>query len=141
MSIELDRVKRKSGWWSISHFLQHGSAHAIYPNVYVPPQVYDNIISENPDPRMVRVVIHEFAHLRRQREKGVLQWFVLYALSGDFRLVEELEAIKAEIHFSKEQGIEIDLLEKADILSSWRYLFCISFQGAWFLLRSNWKRI
>jgi hypothetical protein len=95
---------------------------AIYPNIYLPKKVFDNLKSKNPDPKYIDVLVHEQKHLKRQKEIGLLKWGIKYVFSPKFRLSEEILAIKAQK--------KIDVKKSAKDLSSWIYLWMVSYKTA-----------
>lgn len=66
-------VKIKKFPWTIIPLLSTHTAHAIYPNIYLPKQVYEDLLSDDPKQKNVSVLIHEQTHIKRQKEMG---WFL-----------------------------------------------------------------
>lgn len=134
-------IKEKTGLWKISKFLSDGSAHAIYPHVYVPTRIYRDLESKDPNPQNIAYVSHEKKHIERQKEIGWIKWMALYAVSASFRLSEELIAIHDEMEVLKKKGLSFEIDEKARALSSWTYLKCVSFEDAKATLTSMWDSV
>ncbi|HSW90293.1 MAG TPA: hypothetical protein VLH19_05510 [Patescibacteria group bacterium] len=135
------RVREKTGVWRIVNPFLQETAHAIYPNIWLPSQHYRDYISGDPKPQTQRAIVHETKHLDRQTEIGLPKWYISYLLSSSFRLEEELLAIKEEMKLSKENDFQIDLEFKAKWLSSWMYLWCVSKEDATKILQQMWEAL
>lgn len=131
-------VRVKQHLWNIFPFTKY-TANAIYPNIYVSKDVYENLNSKKPSPRYVAVLEHEQTHIERQRKMGWIKWGLKYALSYDFRFNEELEAIKAAMKYLKEMKSNFDTEKRAKFLSGWLYLWCVSYEKAKEELDRAWK--
>ena len=92
MNIE---VRPKRGLWKLSKLLSERTAHGIYPHVYLPESLYTDFSSVKPSSKVLSVVEHEKKHVERQQEFGWLRWLILYVISSEFRLNEELAATEA----------------------------------------------
>lgn len=132
-------VKVKSGWWKLIPWLNKYTANAIYPNVYLPKEIYDNLKSQNPDPRNVATLIHEETHLKREKEIGPVRFGIKYLLSSKFRFNEELEAHKEAFKFLKRRKIKPNIERTAKFLSGWIYLWPVSFEIAKKELEKAWE--
>lgn len=124
-------VKLKSGFWKLfPKIISSGTAQCIYPFIFLPEAIYINLISPTPKPLSVAILLHEKIHLERQKRKGILLWIFLYIISPKFRFNEELLAFKEQIIYLKKHDITLDLETRAQRLSSWLYLWCISYKKA-----------
>jgi hypothetical protein len=97
-------------------------AQGLYPNVYLPKKVFENLKSKNPDPKYIAILAHEQKHVERQKEMGPFKWGMKYVFSPKFRFDEEILAIKAQKM--------IDVEKSAKDLSSWIYLWMVSYKTA-----------
>lgn len=92
--------------------------------IYLRLDIYENLISENPDPINEGILIHELTHKKNSQEQGWLKFGIGYFFSRKARLEEELSAIKAQIKFLKSKGLEYQYTERsAKALSSIYYLW------------------
>lgn len=124
-------IKSKKGFWKVlPRFLNQNTAHAIYPNIYVPDSIYKNLKSKNPNPNYVSIIIHEQEHLKRIEKQGFFSWYLKYIVSPKFRYSEELEAIKPQVKFLNKKGIEFDIEKRAKQLSGYLYLCSVSYDHA-----------
>lgn len=97
-------------------------AWAIYPNIYLPRKVFENLKKEKPNPKYLDILRHEEMHIKRQKKMGTLKWLVKYIFSPKFRFNEEIKAIKAQKKF--------DLEKSAKSLSGWLYFWPVSYNTA-----------
>ncbi len=123
-------IRIKKGFWWFIPLLSKYTANAIYPNIYLPEEVYINLESDNPKPRYVGTLIHEQSHIKRQKEVGWLKWGMRYVFSSSFRYQEELAAIKEQVNYLRKQGVEYDVEKSARYLSGPLYLWCVSYEKA-----------
>ena len=115
-------VKPKNGIWKIIPFLATKTAHGIYPNVYLPVNIYNNLKSEHPNPLYVGLMIHEEEHIKRQRNKPIL-WILKYVFNSKFRFEEEIAADIPRIIYLKSKNIQFNIDHRAKELSGWLYLW------------------
>jgi len=115
-------VKVKTGILEMVPWISNNTAQAIYPNIYLPKKVFENLKSLKPNPKYIDVLLHEEAHIKRQREMGLLRWGMKYVFSPRFRFNEEIFAIKAQKNVNVEKS--------ARQLSSWVYLWMVSYEEA-----------
>lgn len=123
-------VKLKVGLWKLIPFLAEKTAHGIYPNVYLPQSIYNNLKSNIPNPYNVALLLHEQEHVRRQKEQGTVNWLLKYIFSAKFRFNEELLADIPKIKYLKSKNLEFDLEKRAKQLSSWIYLWQVNYKEA-----------
>lgn len=134
-----NNVKIKDFPWTVLPVLSTYTAHTIYPNVYVPKHIYEDLLSKNPNPKSVSVLIHEQTHIKRQRQMGWFVWGLRYCFLGSFRFEEELVAIKESMKYMKERKIDWDTKRTAKFLSGYLYLWCVPYKKAKFELDKAWK--
>ncbi|PIU37100.1 hypothetical protein COS77_02325 [Candidatus Roizmanbacteria bacterium CG06_land_8_20_14_3_00_34_14] len=124
-------IKPKIGLWKfLPKIISTKTAQCIYPFIFLPEDIYKDLISLTPKPESVAVLLHEKVHLERQKRKGIILWIILYIISPKFRLNEELLAFKEQIKYLKKLNLTLDLELRAKRLSSWLYLWCISYKKA-----------
>ena len=124
-------VKPKTGLWKIlPKIISNKTAQCIYPFIFLPEDVYKDLISKTPKPKSIAIFLHEKVHLERQKRKGILLWIILYIISPKFRFNEELLAFKQQIKYLKKLNLTLDLELRAQRLSSWLYLWCVSYEKA-----------
>ena len=63
----------------------------------------------------------------------------MYLISPSFRFKEELEAIRASMKYLKRKDVQFDTSKRAKYLSSWLYLWCVSYDIAKEELDKAWK--
>lgn len=114
------------------------TALVIYPNIYLPKKVFENLKSAKPDPKNIAILLHEQEHIKRQSREGWFKWGVKYIFSRKFRFSEELVAIKASLRYRK---IGFDVEKEARILSGWLYLWPVSYKTAKRELEKMWGEI
>jgi hypothetical protein len=132
-------IKIKKWPWIVLPILGTYTAHAIYPNIYIPKHLHNNLISKNPKPKYVAILIHEQTHIERQKKMGWFIWELKYCFSNKFRFKEELEAIKAGMKYMKTKNEKIDTTKIAKFLSSYLYLWCTNFKKAKKELDKAWQ--
>lgn len=125
-----DNIRPKIGLWKIFPYLANKTAHGVYPYVYLPVKIYDDILSTKPNPWNVALLIHEEEHLRRQIDVGPILWLIKYLVSPKFRFTEELAADKPQIQYLKKMNLEFDIDKRARLLSGWLYLWPVSYKIA-----------
>ncbi|OGM15488.1 hypothetical protein A2V56_03785 [Candidatus Woesebacteria bacterium RBG_19FT_COMBO_42_9] len=132
-------VRVKKFPWTILPILSKYSAHAIYPNVYLPRNIYEDLLTKQPNSKNVSILVHEQTHIERQKQLGWLLWGFKYCFIGRFRLNEELEAIKSSMKYLKSKGKYWDTEKSAKSLSGYLYLWCVDFKTAKAKLEKAWS--
>lgn len=132
-------VKPKNFVWSMLPFSRY-TAQAIYPNIYITKEVYENLKSNKPNPRYIAALKHEQTHIEHQKKMGWIKWRLSYVLLPKFRFNEELEAIKSSMRYLKERKNNFDTKRNAKFLSSWLYLWCVSYKKAKYELDKAWQK-
>lgn len=134
-------VKVKTFPWTVLPVTSTYTAHAIYPNVYLPHHIYDNLLTNNPNPEYVSVLIHEQTHIERQKQMGWFIWGLQYCLFPSFRFHEEIAAITPSMKYVKECGLQWNTKRSATFLSSYLYLWCVDFHAAKKTLDQIWQSL
>lgn len=119
--------------------LSHYQGVTILQTIYLHPKIYQDIQSGNNNPKSVGVILHEQTHIQRARKIGILKFGFLYLFSARFRFYEELEANKVQWHYLKQYGIALDIKKRARMLSSWIYLWSMSYENALKELENTWR--
>lgn len=122
-------VKRKPTYWKYIPWLS-GPANTIYPYIYMPKKVFEDLIDQHPSPNSLATLAHEETHLKRQEQIGIGKYALLYICSHRFRFTEELAATQAQIQLLHTHGVQFDTHARAKALSSWEYLWCAPFTKA-----------
>ena len=117
------------------------SANTIYPFIYLPPKIYEDLENANPSPHPEATLKHEMVHLERQKEMGLLQYGLKYFLSRKFRYQEELLATESQMSHLKSLGVTFDVDNRARLLSSSEYIWCVSYVQAKKDISEIWDRI
>lgn len=87
------------------------------------------------------MLIHETVHLHRQKEMGVLRYQLKYLLNRQFRLHEELVAIKEQMKFLKQHAQNYDFERKAKQFGSMEYFWMTSREEGRILLEQLWSQV
>ena len=133
-------VRLKKGLWNLFPFLNF-TGQAIYPNIYLSKNVYENLKTNKPEPHYFAALKHEQTHIERATKKGWIIWNLKYIISPTFRFNEELEAIKSSMRYLKENNITFNTDKRAKHLSSYLYLWCVSYKKAKEKLDEIWNKI
>lgn len=118
---------------------QHGAN--IFHGIYLRKEIYNDLKKQNPNPRNAAVLEHEMTHYRRIKQFGYIKFAIMYFLSGKFRFNEELIANKSAFKILKKNKVKQDLDKKAQILSSWLYLWPVSYKFAKEELEKSWQEV
>lgn len=132
-------VKIKTFPWTILPILSTYTAHAIYPNIFLPRHIYQNLQSKYPDPKNISILIHEETHIARQKKMGWFIWGFKYCLIPTFRFEEEIAAIKESMKYLKSNKLSWNIDKTATFLSSYLYLWCVNKNIARQRLEEEWK--
>ncbi len=134
-------VKRKSLLWNLVPWLSNKTAQAIYPNIYLPASIYDDLLSPSPRIWSTALLLHEQEHIKRQKMDGPFIWLVKYIFSARFRFAEELAADIPKLSFLKAKGARPYITKRARMLASWRYFWPVNFKTAKIALDDIWVRL
>jgi antirestriction protein ArdC len=134
-------VKLKKGLAACIPWLNNNTAQALYPNIYLPQKVYNNLKCSKPNPKFIAVLAHERKHLERQREIGHFRWDIKYSFCSSFRFNEELIATRAQMAVYKKYKKKFDIKKNAKYLSSWLYFWPVSYKTAQNELEKLWVKI
>ena len=133
-------VKVKGFPWTILPIFSTYTGHAIYPNIYIPKHIYEDLQTKHPKSTSVSILLHEQTHIKRQGKIGWLRWGLLYLLSPSFRFNEELEAIKSSMKYLRRKGGVFNTSKRAKYLSGWLYLWCMNYDKAKEELDNAWNK-
>lgn len=117
------------------------TAQAISPFILVTNEVYENLCSENPNPRFIAVLKHEKKHIERQEELGFFHIGIKYLFSPEFRFQEELLATKEGMKYLKQNKLDLDTSRSAKFMSSWLYLWMVPYERAKKELDKLWDEV
>lgn len=112
---------------------------AVGSKIFFRSDIYNNLISNEPTPENVGILIHEQIHINRIKKYNWFIWGVKYWLSPRFRFKEELEATKGHMKYLKKKKRKFNISQRARHLSSWLYLWSISFNEARLELKKVWN--
>ena len=133
-------IKIKKGLLKILPLSKY-TAQAIYPNIYFPKHVYENLISNKPRLQNIAILMHEQIHIERAHQVGFIIWNLKYIFLSKFRFEEELEAEKVSIKYLKKLNFPLDINKRAKKLSSYLYLWCVSYEKAKRELDKIWNEV
>ena len=139
--LDLCNVKAKGILWNIFPWIGDKTATAIFPNVYVPAFLLEDLKSQEPNPFFVAVIKHEQTHIERERQQGLFFWGLKYLISPKFRLEEELIADGEAMKFLHQAGLSFDVETRAKMLSGWLYFWPDSYDSVKSQLNSLWENI
>jgi hypothetical protein len=84
------------------------------------------------------VLIHESEHIKNWKNLGYFKFPYLYLFDKDFRLAEELRAIKTQMIFLKTNNETYDIERKALQFSGKEYGNLMTYEEAYNLLKQTW---
>lgn len=134
-------IKIKSWYWNLIPWVGNTTAQGIYPNIYLPKWVYDNLKSKNPSPWHQALLLHEGEHLKRQKKYGPNKWFLRYMFDPKFRFEEEIAADVPKMKFLKKKKLNPYINQRAKRLSSWLYFWPVSYKTAKRELEKIWTSV
>ena len=141
MEYKTIEVKRKPFFWQFIPWLSSYTAQAISPNIYVSKEVFENLQSKNPNPRFIAALEHEKKHVERQNKLGFIRFGIKYLFYPGFRFKEELLAIKEGMKYLKQNKLTFNINRSAKFLSSWLYLWMVSYDKAKKELLKAWEEV
>ncbi len=141
MQIELEKVKKIPRWWRFVPFFSVDVAATVYPFMYFPESIFIDLHKADPDKANIGILLHEQVHLDRQIKHGVCWWNIKYIFSKEFRLAEELEAIKVQMAYMKENGLVYDIDRKAKQFNSSLYLWVLPEDKSKPILTELWNSL
>lgn len=96
----------------------------IFGKIYLRKDIYENIKSNDPDIYYLSILEHEKSHQASATKIVYLRYCMKYLFNRSFRLAEEINAIKTQIIFMRENGQKYEYIDRsAKALSSWTYLW------------------
>ena len=132
-------IKKYSVFFKYLPWLERSEGITLLTKIYLRPDIYDNLSSAEPTSYNIAVMMHEETHIKSIRREGWLKFGILYLFSGAYRFNEELLANKAAFKYLKKHGSNVDLERKACILSSWLYLWPVSYAVALKQVEKAWN--
>lgn len=87
------------------------------------------------------VIAHEREHLKREWAYGPIAFGLRYFSDRQFRLNEELAAIRVEMAFLRSRGFVYDVQRKAQQFSSHIYGYMVSYDEARTRLSALWDTV
>jgi len=134
-------VREKPKIWEFIPWLSSYTAQAIYPNIFVSKEVYEDLSRSKPNHKFVAVLEHEKKHIERQKELGFIKFGIGYLFFPKFRFQEELSAIREGTKYLKKNKLTFNTERSAKYLSSWLYLWMVSYDKAKKELDRIWHEI
>jgi hypothetical protein len=134
-------IRAKSRLWDLIPWISNKTAQAIYPNIYLPKFVYENLQSSNPNVWHVALLVHEQEHIKRQKKTGLLKWGFKYIFFPKFRYEEEIAADIPKLKYIKENNGDPYIEKRARHLSGWNYFWPVSYQEVKTRLENIWKNL
>ena len=134
-------VRKKPTIWGFIPWLSSYTAQAIYPNIFVSKEVYDDLGKSKPNHKFIAVLEHEKKHIERQKELGFIKFGMGYLFSPRFRFQEELLAIREGMKYLKKNKLAFDTDRSAKYLSSWLYFWMVPYHKAKEELVKVWYEI
>lgn len=121
-------------YWKIIPLLHTEMASSIYPNIYLAEIEYTEYKINKMSILTESILIHETEHIKNWKSLGYLKFPYLYLFSKDFRLAEELRAIKTQMIFLKDKNASYDIERKALQFSGKEYGKLMTYEEAFNLL-------
>lgn len=134
-------IKPKPPFFKYIPMLNKYTANSLYPIIFMPKDVYEDLKSSNPDPRHIALLMHEETHRKRQKQIGWFRFGVKYLFNPGFRFNEELLAVKEAMRYLKKHKIPFDFERKAQVLSGGLYLWPVSKYYAKKELEQVWDEV
>jgi hypothetical protein len=136
-----ENVRLRKGIAGHIPWYSNNIAQGVYPNVYLPKKVFENLKKEKPDPKNIAILAHEQKHIERQKETGPFKWGIKYSFCPSFRFNEELIATKAQMAVYKKFKKYFDIEKSGKYLSGWLYCWPVSYKTAKRELEKTWGEI
>lgn len=127
--------------WKRLPFTKNFGGNAIYPNIYLREDIYDDLLKNHPHPRSIAVLKHEEFHRKRQKEMGLVRFVLRNYFLPHARLEEELQAYEISMREWKGAGLKFPIDLVARNLSGWMYLWTTSYKEAKARLEEMWRKI
>ncbi len=128
-------------WFSRIPQLDSNVAQAVYPFIFLPPDLYSRIVeTPSKDPADLSILIHERVHIDRAREVSPFLYLSRYTSDPSFRLNEELLAIEAQMRYLRSFGVMYDIKEKALQFSDETYGRMLPLEEAESVLSALWEK-
>lgn len=118
----------KPWYWNIIPTLAWCGASAQYSKIILRKDIYRNVLSNRPSPVNIALLEHEAKHIERQQRIGRWKFQLYYQFFPKFRIYEELVADYARFKYLKKHNIKYNLDQRAKMLSSWKYMWGVSYK-------------
>ncbi len=125
--------------WKKLPFLKPYAGNAIYPFIFLREDIYQDLLTNKPNPRSVACLEHEQYHRKREQTIGWFLFGLQYLISPTFRFTEELNAYKVTMKVLKQNKEQFVVESIARYLSGWMYLWSISYTDAKKILEKAWN--
>jgi hypothetical protein len=117
------------------------TAQSLGPIILIPNNIYQDLKSDNPNPKHLALLVHEETHRKRQKEQGYFKFAIRYLFNSNFRFQEELLAVKEAMKYLKKNNIPFDFDKNAKFLSNYVYLWPVSKEYAEKELKKVWNEV
>lgn len=134
-------IKPIPRWWKYLPFVGADLAMARYPYIYLPLHIYRRWVDNQLTFHDKAMIIHETVHLHRQKQLGLIKYNFKYYLSKEFRLHEELVAIKEQMVFLKQHAQKYDVHRKAKQFASSEYFWMTTYEQGRKFLEQLWSKV
>jgi hypothetical protein len=128
-------------WFRFIPFFGTSLAVTVWARTYFPKVMYDDLISHHPSHESMSVYIHELTHIERQTQDGLWSWHMRYIFSPQFRLEEEMLALRKEMFYRNQHRLTYNIARKAKHFSSSTYLWMLSYDRSMDILRKQWQAV
>ncbi len=125
-------------FWSFIPYLHKDMASSIYPNIYLTKAEYEEYKNNKMSILTKSVIVHEENHIKNWQEIGYLKFPYLYLSNKNFKLEEELRAIKEQMIFLKVNNTNYDIDRKAKQFSGQEYGNLMTYEEAYKILEDLW---
>ena len=134
-------VRKKDGFWKLLPILYSKKTNTpIFSKIYLNEETWNGVHSKPQDLYSLGILIHELEHLKRQKQIGVVKWWLLYVLSPSFRFNEEWIAQRPQMKYLKKKRYKFDFDKRAKQLSGAAYGWAISQNNAKKKLQEIWEK-
>lgn len=107
--------------------------------IYLSPKIYNDLLTNKPEPFSISVLRHEEYHVKDLEKIGTIKYILGNTFLPKFRLLHELAAYQAEFKYLKSNKQTIDLDRIARNLSGLKYYWTTNYPNAKKLVEKAWK--
>lgn len=108
-------------------------------SIYLNPQIYTDLLNENPKPFSIGILMHEEYHREDLKKVGPIKYLFKNTFIPRFRLLHEVAAYKEEFTYLKKHNTSIDLDKIARDFSGLKYFHVTNYINAKRLLDKAWE--